>query len=494
MIRYYKHILCTLLLLLPSLLWSRSVVVSSAAAINSGTWSKGDTLILSGGTWTNQKITFRGKGTAAAPIVLQTSRVGSTVLTGSSTLTIDGSFLEVSGLLFEGKYTGTSAIVTFAKNSHHCRLTNTQIRSYNLSDATINTKWISINGEDHRVDHCAFEGKNNIGTLLVVWLTNGNQARHRIDHCQFGFRNAILDENGSEINGQEIIRIGDSSTSMTEAKCVVDSNYFAQCNGEIEIISNKSCGNEYRANTFYQCKGMLTLRHGNGCLVENNYFIGDNTEKSGGVRIIGENHTVRYNTMTNLTGTNYRAAICFVRGKSNSELFEYYPVINAQVYENIIVNCKQAFCLNYNSSSDCKVNATKSNIEDNQIYLDAAHKNNTIFNIANSIGDGIILSHNMANVAGTNKNITPTATQLNIDKKMVMPEVKPIATMSNTGPQDNSTTGIIYPRSTTTCHKNLINGQIIITITNEQENRNHVIGTVRQYGIMGECVDLWPRN
>lgn len=348
---------------------ARVVSVGSAAAIQGTTWHAGDTLLMTGGSWLNQQIRFSGTGTASAPIVLRTASPGSTTLTGSSSLSISGSHLVVEGLLFAGNYTGTTAIVTFEKGSSHCRLTKTEIRSYNPNlnpnPNENENKWVSLNGQDHRVDHCAFSNKTNIGTLLVVWLQSGQQARHRIDHNYFGPRTPLLDDKGAELNGQEIIRIGDSSTSMTDALCVVDTNYFEHCNGEIEIISNKSCGNIYRANTFYECKGTLTLRHGNACTVEYNYFLGNKVDKTGGVRIIGEDHIVRYNTMYQLTGTNYRAAICVVRGKQNSALNEYFPVVNAQIYGNTFIECKQGLKMNYNSSSDCTVDAVGTQAYDN---------------------------------------------------------------------------------------------------------------------------------
>lgn len=287
-----RTILFVGLIMLSSIVNARMVTVNDAAGIQSGYWQVGDTLLLAGSQWIDQKIILQGEGTAQQPIVLMTPTIGGVVLTGNSTLTIDGSYIECKGLLFTGGFTGKSAIVTFSKDSRYCRLTQTEIRSYNLSDATQDTKWVSLYGQDNRVDYCTFSNKTNSGTLLVVWLTNGQEARHRIDHCQFRDRTPNLDESGSELNGQEIIRIGDSGTSMTAAKCIVDSNYFAHCDGEIEIISNKSCGNTYRANTFYECKGTLTLRHGNDCIVEHNCFVGNDMAKTGGVRIIGENHIV----------------------------------------------------------------------------------------------------------------------------------------------------------------------------------------------------------
>ena len=43
---------------------------------------------------------------------------------------------------------------------------------------------------------------------------------------------------------------------------------FDRCDGEVEIISSKSGGNIYRGNLFLQSRGTLTLRHGDGNLVE----------------------------------------------------------------------------------------------------------------------------------------------------------------------------------------------------------------------------------
>ncbi len=44
----------------------------------------------------------------------------------------------------------------------------------------------------------------------------------------------------------------------------MENNWFEGCDGETEIISNKSGGNTYRGNVFFRSAGALTLRHGNG--------------------------------------------------------------------------------------------------------------------------------------------------------------------------------------------------------------------------------------
>lgn len=330
---------------------------SQASAISSKTFVAGDVITLKNGTWNNKSITIKGNGTKDNPIFVNAQNAGEVVLTGSSRLTIDGKYIEVSGLLFSGNATvGKNHVVTFSKNSSNCRFTNSAIKDYNPSDnsvwQTTDNKWVSLHGKSNRVDHCYFENKGNIGTLLVVWLVSGQSANHRIDHNHFYKRVSLLDENEKELNGQETIRIGDSSTSMTNANCVIEDNFFEECDGEIEIISNKSCGNIYRNNVFYNNNGMLTLRHGNACEVSGNYFFGESKSGSGGVRIIGEDHKVFNNYFQDLNGSGYRTAVCIVNGKENSALNEYFQVKNALVAFNTFYNCQNSFNVGYNGGND----------------------------------------------------------------------------------------------------------------------------------------------
>ena len=139
-------------------------------------------------------------------------------------------------------------------------------------------------------------------------------------------------------NGAETIRIGTSDWSMYNSNCIVEYNYFEECDGEIETISNKSCENIYRYNTFYKSAGTLTLRHGNRCDVYGNYFFGANKESTGGVRIIGENHKVWNNYFANLTGGGYWSALSMVNGVPDSPLNRYFQVKNAVVAFNTFVN------------------------------------------------------------------------------------------------------------------------------------------------------------
>jgi poly(beta-D-mannuronate) lyase len=397
-----KQLIFTLIFLLCS--WSISAkrtIVSTAAEINGGSWIAGDTIVMKNGTWSNQTILFKAIGTVSQPVVLMAETPGSVILNGTSKLGFSGKYVIVSGLYFKNGTLSGSDVISFRYSSsdlaQNCRLTNCAIDSYNPSDNTVDSKWVSLYGTNNQVDHCSFVNKNNSGTLLVVWLVNGTTVNHVIADNYFGYRNSNLDSSGNELNGQEIIRVGDSGTSMTTASVTVEGNFFEHCNGEIETISNKSCGNFFSNNVFFECKGMLTLRHGNFATVEGNYFFGNGISSTGGVRIIGESHKVYNNYFDNLRGTDYRAAICIVRGKLNSLPSEYFQVKNATVEFNTFVNCTQAFKINYNSSSSLTLPPIGTVIAHNHIYNTSSSNTNVNIDLTNSNGMDVTWKNNLMN-------------------------------------------------------------------------------------------------
>lgn len=388
-------------LILAFSLSGKQKLVTSASQINGITWLPGDTLVMTNGTWMDQSILLKSSGNATQPIVLKAQTPGQVILSGTSHIGISGNYLEVNGLFFKNGNLSTSEIISFRTSSsefaYNCRVTNCAIRDSNPADSTVDSKWVSLYGANNKVDHCSFQNKSNMGTLLVVWLQAGIVPNHIIDQNYFGYRNSILDANGAELNGQEIMRLGDSSTSMQTAGVQVTNNFFEHCNGEIETISNKSCNNYFSNNVFFECKGMLTLRHGNFATVEGNYFFGNGVSDSGGVRIIGENHKVYNNYFDNLRGTDYRAAICIVRGKLNSLPNEYFQVKNATVEFNTFVNCTQAFKINYNSSSSLTMPPIGTVIAHNHVYNTSSSNTNVNIDQTNSTGMDVSWKNNLMN-------------------------------------------------------------------------------------------------
>jgi len=365
-----------LALMLSSVLTAKNYRVSSASELTaiSSSLLAGDTVKLSTGTWQNEKLILKASGTQQANVVLTVEEIGKTILSGTSQLKLSGEYITVDGLRFEGGSLESGAVIEFRKSSsdlaHNCRLTNTTILNYNPSDKDVDYKWVSVYGTNNRVDHCHFEGKTHSGTTLVVWL--GDEPNHtQIDNNYFGARPDL------GYNGGETIRIGTSTNSMKDSRAIVEHNLFEACDGEIEIISNKSCFNTYRYNTFRNNNGCLTLRHGNDCEVYGNYFIGEN-KASGGVRIIGERHKVYNNYFEHLKGDDYRSAICIMNGVPDSPLNRYFQVKEALVAYNTIVNCEMPIIIGAGKDSEKSLAPVDCVIANNVVDATSGNKNITI--------------------------------------------------------------------------------------------------------------------
>jgi poly(beta-D-mannuronate) lyase len=108
---------------------------------------------------------------------------------------------------------------------------------------------------------------------------------------------------------------------------------FHQCDGENEIISSKSSHNIYRFNTFRDCAGELTLRHGKFNLVEGNFFFGGR-RGSAGIRIIGEGHRVVNNYIEATRGIG----IQIYEGDDRAQATGYQAANDVLVAFNTVVN------------------------------------------------------------------------------------------------------------------------------------------------------------
>lgn len=345
-----------------------TIFISSAAELVAlGELKPGTEVVWRDGTYADQLLMLKGKATAEQPIILRAETPGGVHFTGLSRLEIRGTHLQVSGFWWQDPTPkGGKAVITFHRDSRNSTLSECAITGSGLqAEAAIDTKWVSLYGQGHRVERCSFLGKRNKGALMVVWFSEGVTPRHYIAQNHFERPMTLFDENGKAINGQETIRVGDSNSSMSDGEVVVEGNFFYECHGEqAEIISNKSCANIYRGNLFERSHGTLTLRHGNRCHVVGNYFLGGGVDGSGGVRIIGEDHLVEQNYMQDLRGSGYKAAITLVRGEKDPLLSGYWQVRGAVVRNNIVVDCRYGFQVNYGTSTQTKP-VVESRIENN---------------------------------------------------------------------------------------------------------------------------------
>lgn len=298
--------------------------VSSAAEIAAANSQPGDTLVMAAGTWNDQAIVFKASGSEEKPVTLRAQTPGKVILSGKSSLKIDGQYVIVAGLLFKDGAGGGDCINLAGR---HNRLTDCAVVGGDYKF------FVHFFGQNNRMDHCYMAEKTSGDPTLQIEVAEKEPNNHLVDHNHFGHRPPL------GRNGGETIRVGYSFQSMFSSKTTVEHNLFERCDGELEIISNKSCDNIYRYNTFLQCAGFLTLRHGNRCTVDGNFFFGKGVKGAGGVRIIGEDHTVINNYFADLTDGVFR----ITSGIVDSELKGYFQAKRCIVAFNTVVNCKGAY-------------------------------------------------------------------------------------------------------------------------------------------------------
>lgn len=300
----------------------------------------GDTIVLANGVWRDVELAFRGNGRADKPITLTAQTPGRVVFSGKSSLKLSGSHLVVSNLVFRDGSAPGGELISFRRaagdHADDTRVTGIVIDGFNKPNREEADHWVAMYGQRNRFDHGHIVGKTNAGATLVVVRdpVDGLNNHHRIDHNFFGPRPDL------GVNGGETIRVGTSHQADSDSHTSVDHNWFEHCDGEVEIVSNKSGANVIRGNVFFESQGSLVLRHGDGNLVEGNVFLGNGKPRTGGIRVINRRQTVRDNYMENLAGDGFYSALSIMYGVPSSPANRYVQVDGAVIEHNTIVNAR----------------------------------------------------------------------------------------------------------------------------------------------------------
>ena len=344
----------------------------------------GDKIILAKGVWENFEILFQGQGTRDLPISLVAEEKGHVIISGESNLRLHGEHLFISGLVFKDGYTPTSAVISFRSSkdnyANNSRITEVVIDNFNNPERFENDSWVMMYGKHNRFDHSHLEGKSNKGVTMAVRMNSpeSQENYHQIDHNYFGPRSIL----GS--NGGETLRIGTSHHSLKNSYTKVENNYFDRCDGELEVISNKSGFNEFRANVFFESRGTMTLRHGNDNLMENNVFIGNGVDHTGGLRLINKRQTIRNNYLEGLAGYRFGGGLVIMNGVPNSPINRYHQVEDSVIENNMLVNVSH---IQLAAGSDQERSAVPitSSFKNNLIYNDDTRDTFTVYDDVSGI-------------------------------------------------------------------------------------------------------------
>lgn len=378
-----KTLLLNLLLLLSLFSFADTIIVKDITELNkaNNNAKPGDIIILQNGVWNDVTIKLNCNGTETQPITFKAQTAGKVLISGNSQLKFGGNYITVDGIYFVNGYAGKKAVVDFRINNkqlgNNCRLTNSVINDFNNPKRMDENYWISLSGKHNRIDHCSFLNKKNMGVLMAVILDDERSREnfHSVDHNYFGVRLPLASNSG------EIIRVGVSQHCEFNSNTQIVDNFFEHCDGETEIVSIKSCSNVVRNNLFKECQGGVVLRHGNYNTVENNIFLGNGKEGTGGVRIINKAQWVVNNLFYQCRGVGFRSPLSVMNGVPNSPAFRYVPVTDAVVANNSFYNCTP-ISLCEGSDTERSVIPSRVYFENNIFYND---KDNKIYNAYDDI-------------------------------------------------------------------------------------------------------------
>lgn len=377
--------------------------ISSINEFEALSLSPGDVVIWLDGTYTDDnRLVFEANGTAENPITLRAETPGGVIFTNGLQMNISGNYLIVDGFYWNGGY-GTSNFIQFRDGSTYAQYSTIQNCAINnlgiapgdaaedaLDGAITKHRWIVLYGNYNNVLNCTFMNKASAGALILAELDYNNQENpcavvgHTISN-NYIFNYEKIDASLSNSGDSETIRIGSSSDQNVNAGCVISNNYFVSADGENEIITNKSANNTYINNTFRRCRGSLTLRHGAGATVQGNYFLGENIDGTGGIRIVDGNHIITNNyiqdCITEVSQAKWNNGITFMGGGddpatdcTDASVTNGYQESNTiTVSNNTFVNTNAPLFFN----GDKGTNANTGDVTNNIIFFEAGANNLT---------------------------------------------------------------------------------------------------------------------
>ncbi len=374
------------------------------------TLAAGDTVILADGIYsTDESIKFSPTtGTSAMPITFRAQTPGGVKFTGGLNMSIGGDYVVIDGFHWQGGY-GASKVIEFRDGEDYANysiMQNCAMDGIGIDpgDQTAGTSekhnWVMLYGTYNTIINCSFMNKISSGNMILVELsynayppvpdgepevnTSCDIVGHTISNNYF-YNYEKIDATLTNAGDSETIRIGTSSYQNVNSSSTVSNNYFVEADGENEIITNKSKNNIYINNTFRRSRGSLVLRHGSNATVDGNYFLGENIDGTGGIRIVDSEHTITNNyiqdCITVVDQAKWNNGITFLGGSasnavpctSDNNSSSYQKVENINLSNNTIINTNAPLFYNTDKGSTDPTGT----VSDNLIYFTTGNSNIT---------------------------------------------------------------------------------------------------------------------
>jgi poly(beta-D-mannuronate) lyase len=344
-----KVTLLTFLLLFSISAFSKNYLVQSAQNMKEilHLIKAGDQILIANGTYTDWHIEINANGTAEKPIIIKPENKGSVVFTGLTRQTLfklTGSYINIEGLTFKECVLEKNVQLIELKNSSNCRISNCDFTKSITKVQNTSLVMISGNGSHNVITKNNFTSNKDSQDLQVRISKESNPQYTLISQNTFKDKERVSWKNN---NGGESIQIGQDPILLGNliSNTTVSANTFIRCNGEGEIISNKSSGNTYINNYFKDNDGELVMRGGHDCKIIGNTFEGG----TGGIRINGTGHQIIKNKLNHIT-TAIRLMYGMAKGKTDTGF--YIAASNCIIEHNLIKNASTAILIGDSKNAD----------------------------------------------------------------------------------------------------------------------------------------------
>jgi poly(beta-D-mannuronate) lyase len=307
----------------------------------------GDEVKILDGVYSNWSIEIPAIGTAEKPILINAEHSGKVIFSNEVNkpiFQVTGKFIVLSNLTFTNCILQKGGLLIEFKNSSNCTLTHCSFFNNQAKVQFTPLVVVSGTGNQNQIAQCDFASNIDNQEVQVKITKEACPQNTLITKNSFKNKVKVSWANG---NGGECVQIGQDPVLLgtLEANTVVSSNQFIACNGENEVISNKSSKNQYLRNQFQDCNGELVMRGGHDCIIEANQIIGGNS----GIRINGTGHQIINNNITNVK-TAVRLMYGMAKGKE--EIGFYIAASNCVIRNNQIINATTGILIGDSKDAD----------------------------------------------------------------------------------------------------------------------------------------------
>ena len=334
-----KHFLIILLLLGTKSAFCKSYRIHSEQEFNniSAQIKPGDEIIVVNGTYAPWSLVINTRGTAAKPVTVRAETIGRVIFSGEvrqPIFKLTGSYTILQGIHFIActlvKVEKQTGILVELSDSKNCQLTECVFRQNVVKGQYMPIVVISGNGDSNIVNRCIFSENIDNQEVQVKVTKEATPLNTIIANNNFSDKKKVRWSNS---NGGECVQVGQDPILLgtIQSKTTVRDNRFIRCNGEPEVISNKSSNNLYKRNYFENCDGELVMRGGHDCVIDSNVIKGGNS----GIRVNGTGHLITHNKISDVK-TGIRLMYGMAGGKT--DIGFYVAASNCVITNNHIEN------------------------------------------------------------------------------------------------------------------------------------------------------------